>query len=367
MASKRNQSAIEFITTYGWAIIAIAVAIGVLYSLGIFSVGSNGSTGCTVVEGFSCTKPILSSVGALTMQFGQIGQAKTITATGCSKNATQPASAAWASTYVTLQSGQTANLTFNCPGLSSGQLGSLYSGTLWIQYTVGGGSGGGGGQTITQQVGSFRLPVTTQQGGPYLWVGTINGGVYVINETSYQTVNTLAIGGTVYSIAFNPTGSLAYIASGGPNLITTVSTSSFATVNVVTLNGIPSPSGLQYSQANNLVYLLSGQVHIASYTLNPFNYTLTSFSPPNAVGQGGINPSGSDIFFINITGLYDANLQSQTLLQNTGLSGYTVMGLNPTATAAFATTFGSGSTIKVISTPERGSGCTVSNKLDLTA
>jgi YVTN family beta-propeller protein len=360
----RSQSAIEFITTYGWAIVAVVVAIGVLYSLGIFNLGGNTATGCTVVEGFSCTKPILSSAGLLTMQLGQVGSIKTITATGCSRNETQPTPGSWSSTYLTLQSGQKANLTFNCPGISGGQLGAIYSGTLWIQYVVVGGSGGGSSGTATIQVGTFKIPATTEPSATYLWVGTINGGVYVLNETSYATVNTLSIGGTIYSITFNPTGSLAYIASGGPNLITTVSTSTFATVNTVTLSGVPSKSGLQYSQANNLLYLLSGQAHVASYTLNPGNYTLSTFSPPYAVGQGALNPSSTDIFFINATAFYDASLQGYGL-QSASLSGYTVMGENPSGTAAFATTFGSGSTVKVIATPGGGTAPSVINSIGL--
>ncbi len=88
--NSRAQGAIEFITTYGWAIVAIVVAIGVLYSLGILNFGSNGSTGCTVVSGFSCTKPLLYSSGALNLEMGQIGQSKTITATGCSPSSTAP-------------------------------------------------------------------------------------------------------------------------------------------------------------------------------------------------------------------------------------------------------------------------------------
>jgi len=159
--ARKQQSSMEFITTYGWAIIAIVVALGVLYSLGIFSFGSGAPTGCAVIEGFSCTKPILYSSGALTMQFGQIGTMKTITATGCSSNSTAPTGSNWLATSQTLQSGQTVNLTFNCPGVqSSKQLGAVYSGTLWLQY-----SSGTGGAAVTQQVAQINVPVS-QYGNP---------------------------------------------------------------------------------------------------------------------------------------------------------------------------------------------------------
>jgi hypothetical protein len=35
--SSKAQSAMEYLMTYGWAILVIAVVLGVLYSLGIFS------------------------------------------------------------------------------------------------------------------------------------------------------------------------------------------------------------------------------------------------------------------------------------------------------------------------------------------
>jgi hypothetical protein len=155
MAS-RSQSAVEFITTYGWAIIAVIVALGVLYSLGIFGLGSSGGSGCDVVAGFSCSKPILSSAGILTMGLGQIGGIKTITATGCSKNSTAPT--VWEGTGVALQSGQVANMSFYCPSVSGSQLGSTFTGTLWIKYSSG---SGGGGPTVTQEVGAIKIPVST--------------------------------------------------------------------------------------------------------------------------------------------------------------------------------------------------------------
>ena len=47
----RQQSAMEYLMTYGWSIVAIAVVVGALYSLGVFGGGANGATGCGVVAG----------------------------------------------------------------------------------------------------------------------------------------------------------------------------------------------------------------------------------------------------------------------------------------------------------------------------
>ncbi len=58
---KKLQSAMEYLMTYGWAILIIAVVIGVLYAMGIFN--SSGLLGsfCTAQTGYFCVNPILST------------------------------------------------------------------------------------------------------------------------------------------------------------------------------------------------------------------------------------------------------------------------------------------------------------------
>jgi hypothetical protein len=176
----KGQSAIEYLMTYGWAIVSVMVALGVMYSLGIFAVGSNSATGCTVVEGFSCTQPLLYSSGTLIVGFGQIGQTKTITATGCSQGTTEPTT--WVGTSVTLQSGQVSQLQFNCPGVQGSVLGTVFQGTLWVNYTIPGGTGG----TVTQEVAAVSVPVT-QTGSSGLPPGTSYVPITVTNGQAQAT------------------------------------------------------------------------------------------------------------------------------------------------------------------------------------
>jgi hypothetical protein len=186
---EKQQGAVEFITTYGWAIIAVVVALGVLYSLGIFNFSSNGSTGCIVIAGFSCSKPVLFSSGALTMGLGQIGGVKTITAVGCSQSSSSPKS--WKTANVLLQSGQITNLTFSCTGVQS-SLGALYQGTLWINYTT------SSGQSVTQQIGSIRTAVQESglpgipSGNSYVPITVTNGQGSATGPNFQQMVNVTA-------------------------------------------------------------------------------------------------------------------------------------------------------------------------------
>ncbi len=53
---RKSQSALEYMMTYGWAILVIVIVAGVLYSLGIFSPSSSLSTTITGFSGLSVTQ-----------------------------------------------------------------------------------------------------------------------------------------------------------------------------------------------------------------------------------------------------------------------------------------------------------------------
>jgi hypothetical protein len=176
----RIQSATEYLMTYGWAIVAVAVALGVLYSLGVFGLGTTSASGCTVISGFTCSKPVLFSSGILTLGFGQIGNGKTITATGCSSNGRSPTT--WESTNITLGSGQVANLSFVCPVAAGSKIGTLFSGTLWIQYTTSAQSS----SVTTQAVAAVKIPVG-EGGLPRTPSNTVYVPITLLNSQSNST------------------------------------------------------------------------------------------------------------------------------------------------------------------------------------
>ena len=53
---RKSQSALEYMMTYGWAILVIVIVAGVLYSLGIFSPSSSLSTTITGFSGLGVTQ-----------------------------------------------------------------------------------------------------------------------------------------------------------------------------------------------------------------------------------------------------------------------------------------------------------------------
>ncbi|MGC8652322.1 MAG: hypothetical protein ACP5UH_03690 [Candidatus Micrarchaeia archaeon] len=68
--SRKAQSAMEYLMTYGWAILIIAIVIAALFSLGVFSSASYMGTTCIAESGFLCSKPVLSGT-TLTLTLGQ--------------------------------------------------------------------------------------------------------------------------------------------------------------------------------------------------------------------------------------------------------------------------------------------------------
>jgi hypothetical protein len=67
----RAQSAMEYLMTYGWAILIIAVVLGALFSLGVFSSGALLGTACVAGPGYECLNPILGTSGNIAFTFGQ--------------------------------------------------------------------------------------------------------------------------------------------------------------------------------------------------------------------------------------------------------------------------------------------------------
>lgn len=131
----RLQSAMEYLMTYGWAILIIAVVLGALYQLGVFgSAGAGVSSSCFSSPGYLCQSPILNTTGFLGIKFGQIGiSTMTITATACSTNASTPSFTSNAN--IQLNSGGQTVLQFSCP-TSSNAIGTNFKGYLWITYST---------------------------------------------------------------------------------------------------------------------------------------------------------------------------------------------------------------------------------------
>lgn len=175
MKNLKLQSAMEYLMTYGWAILIIAVVMVALFSLGILG-GSPLSTTCLPQSGYQCsgvtynhgtvgTYPadnVVLTVGQTTGTNWEsanvffVPQGTALTAAGVPVSITNPAGAqsgtgntigycgavsgsctATALSGTGLLSGQTAQIALGVPtAATSVTVGQSASGTVWVQYTT---------------------------------------------------------------------------------------------------------------------------------------------------------------------------------------------------------------------------------------
>jgi hypothetical protein len=157
MRRLRAQAAVDFILSYGIALIIIVIAVSIIYKTNIVS-PSLTTTACSPSAGFSCDFFALSHNGILTVQMSQAtGGEIVIKGVACSSqiNATgnRPEygnvyvtngisyyPTGWSpSTGIPVFSDAGNTMILNCyssAGLAKGPLGNTYLGYVWMNYSV---------------------------------------------------------------------------------------------------------------------------------------------------------------------------------------------------------------------------------------
>jgi hypothetical protein len=135
----RLQAAIEYLTTYGWALIIIALAVAVVFSL-ISS--SPPQQQCILPAGLSCSSFFIATNGMLSVVLQQVTQTPiNITSLACNTNpvfanAQQPYNPP--SNQVPIQIGGSSQLNVQCwtsAAKFSGSVGTTFYGYLFVNYT----------------------------------------------------------------------------------------------------------------------------------------------------------------------------------------------------------------------------------------
>ncbi|MCL5433896.1 MAG: hypothetical protein M1538_02885 [Candidatus Marsarchaeota archaeon] len=202
---KSAQSAVDYLMTYGWAILIIVAVILILFKLGVFSSGSLTGSACVGTPGFLCTIPTMNSSGYLSASIGSATESIDILAVGCSASDSAPPSTnfTYLSKSIKLPPQSSVIQLFHCPLPANSPLGTPFTGTLWIKYNT---------QYVSSQVsevgslvakvdtvgslsytGSKILPTSF-----YLTMGIIpnNGGIVTPGSGSYNTATTVSISAT---------------------------------------------------------------------------------------------------------------------------------------------------------------------------
>ena len=154
----RLQSAMEYLMTYGWAILIIAVVMVALFSLGILG-GNPLGTSCLSQSGYICQSPVLHAttfnvvvgqatgnnwVGTNVFWVNQGTSSTTIASALCNAAAsantfsTNGGAICASANTIALNSGGTATLVF--VSTATATVGATSAGTLWATYylTAGG-------------------------------------------------------------------------------------------------------------------------------------------------------------------------------------------------------------------------------------
>ena len=160
----KSQSAIEYLMTYSWAILIIAIVLGAVFALGVFNFSTYVHNSCVLPNSFSCETSVLSENGILFVNIEQSTQDPiNITSMACNTNQTTAHSVIFPKP-VTLPIG--GNATFDVQCYSGdvtffGVIGQAYDGYLTINYTdINTGFNQIAAGTVSLKVQSL-LPITT--------------------------------------------------------------------------------------------------------------------------------------------------------------------------------------------------------------
>lgn len=141
-SNARLQNAVEFLMTYGWAILILIVVIATLYSLGIFNQGSVAPNLCALPANVGCVSAVLWPNGIVSVNIQQ-ATAYTINIVGIGCNTQGIANApAPSSGNAMLLIGGNATFSVQCWTVSgvtwtayNAPIGQTYSGYIILNYT----------------------------------------------------------------------------------------------------------------------------------------------------------------------------------------------------------------------------------------
>ena len=140
----------EFLMTYGWAVLILLVVVSVLFYIGVLNPQASAVSSCVFPTGFTCSETRLDDGGNLYLDLGQAtGRVITVTGIGCGTSSNP---AVWPASVV-IRNGAHAVITgggIPCAGAEA----PAFKGRVVVQYTM---AGSGLPRSV---VGDISAPVT---------------------------------------------------------------------------------------------------------------------------------------------------------------------------------------------------------------
>ena len=137
--NKKSQSAMEYLMTYGWAILVVLIALGALFYLGVFNPKTPAT--CSISSPLNCADTKITAVSGLELSIGAtgansvaytVGSAIKINGVNCVM--TDDGDAAPNQANGIMENVKTQRVIVKCnPGLTAG---TKYTGTIDLTYTL---------------------------------------------------------------------------------------------------------------------------------------------------------------------------------------------------------------------------------------
>ncbi len=342
----RTQNAIEFLTTYSWAIIIMVLVLSTLVVLGAFNLQLSAGTTCVINLAFQCFNVSLSENGLLSFTLLQNKYSYlNITGVGCSENSSNEHITSFTtSNQVYLPDGQEHIFTIQCYNQTNGK----FSGTIGAQLAA----------------SIYVTYVDDVSGFPYSSTGKVFTKISSLSPTTSSTTSTTTIfpSGSTYAYVANFGGvNPSYLSQTGN--IAIIDTATNTVVGYITSNALNATNGLAYSAYTGYIYAISyggstdggifdGNVIVI---INPTTNTIIGGINQNQFGGTGelgtgiaVAPSGTYAYVPNYgspTGVQILSLSTDELAGNVldipagctlGICGASVA-FSPSGTYAYIT------------------------------
>ena len=132
--SKKAQAAMEFLMTYGWAILVVLVAIGALAYFGVLNPSRFLPSSCTIIPGIGCDDFVVTATDVqliLRNGMGNDFSAVTVSTAGCTNSAEADGDDAWVDGQIL---GGADGITLTV--CTNGVVGSRFKQDVTLSYTT---------------------------------------------------------------------------------------------------------------------------------------------------------------------------------------------------------------------------------------
>ena len=131
--NRKGQAAMEFLMTYGWAILVVLVAIGALAYFGVLNPSRFLPSSCTIAPGIGCDDFVVTAATVQLVLRNGMGTdftAVTVSTAGCTNSAEADGDDAWTDGQVL---GGADGITLD--SCSNGAVGSRFKQDISVTYT----------------------------------------------------------------------------------------------------------------------------------------------------------------------------------------------------------------------------------------